>query len=152
MSLTYRDVQTYVHSGLQALGYVDAPIPGNRAMPAFAPGPATVARLQNISAGAIVFLQVGGGPGLSLEGVYDGIFISVLTIGTQGDHDNGERLALDVDEILCGGVGGTTQMGATRTLYTTRTGGRPSLTDMDNGERYHFVCSYVTEAPSETVR
>lgn len=152
MSLTYRDCASFVHDGLIGLRYVDAPGVGDLAMPALSSGPVTTARLMNLSPGSIIFLQLGGGAGLTTEGLFDRVMLTLLVIGDQGDFDGAEQLALDVDRVLAGGVGGNTQVGGTGALYVTRTGGRPSLADLDSGERYHFTGSYIIEAQSDLVR
>lgn len=136
------DVYTFVNEGLAAAGYGQA---GQPAMPMLDAGPSSVARLQQKSPGAMVFLTIGGGTGTTVEGLYDRPFITVRTVGPQNDYEAAERLAYDLDDLFLA-VGGNAAIGSARALYMTRTGGAPQLIDFDAGERYHFQTTYITEA------
>lgn len=149
----YRDVEVYVRAALVSLGYgsenPDISEPA-RTMPFIQPGPITSEVLQKISPQATLFLQVGNGIGMSVEGLYDKPFITVRAIGPQGvnNYDPAETLAFDVDQILVpiSALPGPFKMGGTRVLYVTRTGGAPQLVDFDSANRYHFQATYITEA------
>lgn len=137
--LVYDDVRAYLADKLSSYGY--SPLPD------FEPGPSTVARLQKSTPGALVFVTVGDGAGLTSESVFDRVFIRIRSLSAQGDAVGGERLALAVDHALCS-AGGNTAVGNARVLYITRAGGRPALSDYDNADRYHYTCTYITETPS----
>ena len=139
--LRYSDVYTYVNAGLTAKGYGAQ---GGPEMPLIDPGPFTVARLQKRTPGPMLFLVVGNGVGVTQEAVFDRPFITVRAIGRQNDYDYAETLAHDVDAILLA-AGGNTLVGATTALYITRTGGSPQLVDFDDGDRYHYQQTYITE-------
>lgn len=150
--LTYEDVRDYLKNGLSQVGYSDVlPLADKQAMPLFDVGPTSIEQLKSLSTEAIVFLSLGGGSGLTAEGLFDGLFINVLVIGPQGDYSAAERLALAVDYVFLQ-VAGNTQIGGAQVLYINRSGGRPSLSDRDDGDRYHFTGSYITEASSDLVR
>lgn len=136
--MRYSDIQTFVAEGLAAKGY------SGSQMPLFDPGPFTIARLQNKTPGSMVFLVVGNGLGLAMEGILDRPFVVVRVLGPQNDYDSAERLAYDVDDVLLS-VGGNTLVGTAKTLFITRTGGSPQLVDFDPGDRYHFQQTYITE-------
>lgn len=115
------------------------------------PGPATDENLQKVNNDAIVFLTVGAGAGLHLDNLFDRPFITVEVVGPQNDYDGAESLALALDLALLAfevpfswGVAND----ASRSLSVTRTGGRPTLGVKDTADRYHFTCSYITEAVS----
>lgn len=138
--LAYDDVEAYVRAGLTSLGYGPAAKP----MPVFHPGPAGIERLVRRNPGPLLFLTIGNGIGLTTEALYDQTFITPRTVGRQNDYAYAERLAHDVDTLLLECVNGKT-MGEARVLYVTRTGGAPQLVELDNGERYHYQATYITE-------
>lgn len=140
--LRYSDVYTFVTEGLAGLGYGK---PAGPTMPLLDMGPATVAQLQKKSPGPMLFLTVGNGVGLTVEGLYDRPFITVRAIGAQNDYAYAEQLAYDVDNLLLG-VTGNALIGECEVLYVNRTGGAPQLVDFDSGDRYHFQATYITEA------
>lgn len=142
MTLRFSDVEAYVKGGLTAapLSYGTPSKPA----PHIAPGPSGLARLVRKFPGPILYLTVGNGTGLTTEALYDQPFITARSIGKQNDYDFAETLAGDVDRLLLDVVNGTS-MGAARVLYVTRTGGAPQLVELDDGERYHFQCTYIAE-------
>ena len=131
--LTYADVLGYVQP--LVLAKFDAP------KPAFLPfySPQLVK-----SPLPYVILSVGGGAGLTLEGTFDRPFINARVISRSNDFEGGEALALFLDEKLCA-FDSSNFLGAVWAGYITRTGGRPQLQMLDDGERYHFTATYITE-------
>lgn len=119
-------------------------------LPTFVPGPPTDLSLQNISPNAMVFVTVGDGTGLKTEDVFDTPFIRIRSIGLPNDPSFGEQLAVDIDLgfLQLANAGYPQPVGNTTVLYITRTGGRPSLLEQDKANRYHWVSTYMTEAPS----
>jgi len=113
-------------------------------MPLINVGPSTIASLQKLSAGPIVFLTVGNGIGPTTELLYDQVFLTVRVIGMQNDYDYTEKLAYDIDTLFLR-VDSNADIGSTRVLYITRTGGAPQLIDFDSSNRYHFQNTYITE-------
>lgn len=147
MTLRYEDVRVYTQgekgppaTGLWGLGYG----PPEKPMPTLNPGPATLDRLHKISPQAMVFLTVGNGAGLTVETLYDRVFITARVIGVQNNFDYAETLAFDIDNLLLDAVNGV-RIGGARTLYVTRTGGAPQLVNFDAADRYHFQATYLTE-------
>lgn len=139
-SATYSDVKAYLSAKLGAET-------GPRRI-VFSPGPAGDTQEQKIAAARIVFLEVGGGPGLHLEDTFDRIFIAARMVGMQRSYDDAETLARDVDLALVSFAGTADLTPGVRGLYITRAGGRPQLLLRDSAERYHFTASYIGEFES----
>lgn len=139
--MRYSDARTWLLARFGDFGYPDYQ------GPTVHPGPTSATQLVQAESGAMVFLTVGGGAGLTTETLYDRPFIVVRVIGEQEDYDGAERLAHDIDDALLA-IASPTMVGDARVLYVTRSGSGPSLLDY-NG-RYSFQCSYVAEA-SRTV-
>lgn len=137
--LGFADVQDFVQSGLSSRDYAPLPL--------LSPGPAGDATVQKNTPGAIVFITIGDGAGFTTELLFDRPFIRIRTVGKQNDYGYAEALAQDIDNILCA-VDGNTVIGSTNVLYITRAGGSPSLLEKDLSDRYHFTCTYITEAVS----
>lgn len=153
--LVYVDVEEFLKAGLAAKGYSSSlPVdPEAKPMPLINPGPFSTAQLQDLAPGPIVFATVGNGAGLTLEQTYDQPFITIRSIGPQGDFEAAERLALDIDRMFLAingnaVLGQTEDRAGTRVLYVTRSGGGPQLIDYDSSDRYHFQTTYI--ARSET--
>lgn len=134
--MKYSDVKDFLENALTLEGYDPLPL--------FNPGPATTTALGQLSAGAIVFLQVGSGAGLTTENLFDRPFITVRVVGVQNDFDYAENLASFIDKTFLA-VDGNAVVGEAKSLYITRTGGAPENIDFDNASRYHFQASYITE-------
>lgn len=140
--MKYADIEDYLTVWLgQFYGGDDQP-----AMPLFSFDPYN-AITSKATPNAMIYLAVGSGAGLSKEQVFDRPFITVRTIGLQGDFDSAEQLAEHVDAgfLLLGSNG---IVGSTTVLYVTRSGGKPTLLLKDTADRYHFTCSYITETPT----
>lgn len=97
--------------------------------------------------GLIAFVSVGGGAGLTREMTFDRPFITLRIVGPPQNFDVAESFAMTLDAALLRRRG-SEFVNKHWTLYTTRSGGRPALMMKDNGERYHFTASYVTEVES----
>jgi hypothetical protein len=132
--ITYDPLKMMVTSELADLGFT----------PTIAPGPVDANSLK-LSPDDIVFLMLGSGPGLSLDGLYDRVILTTRCIGKQNDYDQAEALALALDQIMRA-FATPLPVGLSRSLYFTRTGGRPTEAPRDDADRYHFTCSYITEA------
>lgn len=137
--MRYDDVKAWAQAGLTEIG-----APYDADMPVFDMGPFTVARRQKLSPQAMVFLLLGAGAGYAHEGLFDNPFLTVRVIGRQGDFPYAEKLAYDLDTVF--DVPGNTLVGTAKTLFIVRTGGAPQLVDLDDGDRYHFQCTYIAEA------
>lgn len=133
--MLYSDVEAF----LKAQNFTEKPV--------FDPGPFSDARLQDKSSQALVFIQVGNGPGLTTESVFDQKFVTIHTYGRQGSYASAEKLANDIDQVFLR-IDRPTTMGTARVLWASRTGGAPAVVDMDSADRYHFSCTYVVEAPT----
>ena len=137
--LRYSDVKAHASAGLTALG-----APYSTDLPVFDQGPFTVERRQQLTPQAMVFLLLGAGAGYAHDGIFDQPFITIRVIGRQGDFDYAEKLAYDLDTIF--DLGGNATIGTAKVLYVVRTGGAPQLVNLDDADRYHFQCTYITEA------
>lgn len=139
--MRFSDLETYVAAGYQAAGYD----PTSTAFPVISPGPSTVAELQKLSPDRIVFLTLGGGPGLTSEELFDRLFITCRVIGRQEDFTDAETLAWQLDDMFVK-IDHNGMIGTAKVLYVVRSGGGPVLLEKDAAGRYHFTCTYVTEA------
>lgn len=151
--LTYSDVEAFLTTALEGLGYSSAlpAQPDTKPMPLIDVGPFTLAQLQDLSPGPIVFATVGNGGGLTNEQAFDQPFITIRSIGPQGDYVAAERLAQDIDRLFLSTFGGNGTLGTTRVLYVTRSGGGPQLIDYDSSNRYHFQTTYIARAETGIV-
>lgn len=138
--MRYADVETFVSTGLNNLGYGA----GSKPMPVLDPGPWAIEGLRKRTPGSMIFLVLGNGTAQTTEGLYDRPFITVRVIGPQKNFAAAEALAYDVDRLLLA-VAGNGTLGSARVLYVTRTGGPPQLVDFDGADRYHFQTTYITE-------
>lgn len=139
MSLKYREVVDYLTTGLSGLGYDP--------LPAFSPGPVSNQNALTISSGAILFINVGGGAGMSTELLYESPFIAIRCVGKAGDFNWAEKFADDVDKLLLR-FPSNTKAGDTRVAGIFRAGGRPEMVTWDTNERYHIQCTYIAESAS----
>lgn len=130
---TLAEIETYVRDGLTAKGYPSTLYIGV--------GPSGNQDVQDAAFGPMVVLTPAPGPGLTLEGAYDRVVWSVLSVGDQGDYTGAEKLAKDVDNLL--DIPDSSPVDGQYILYSVRAGGRPALTAWDSAERYQFSCSYV---------
>lgn len=142
--LRYTNVEAWLKPLLQDQSEPD---PDQR-LPLFVRGPMTAANQDAWDRPEpTVVLTLGGGPGLELEGTFDRVMLSVDVAGDQGDPDSSEDLALRLDAAVCG-VASPVDIDGVRTLSGQRAGGRPSATGVDDGDRWHFGCSYVLRVRS----
>lgn len=107
-------------------------------------GPDSDSDLENLSVDRILFIQLGGGPGLIYDGMSDRVTIRLRWIGRQGSYDDAETLALTGDRALLQAA----EVGGVRVNYIDQQGGRPTLLKRDSASRYHFTCSYIAETAS----
>ena len=147
VGLTYADVKSWLTDALAGEGYsTTLPLePEAKPMPLIHPGPFSLAQLQDLSPQSIVFATVGNGAGLTDENLFEQPFITIRTIGLQGDYDGAEALAMTIDRLLLA-ITGNAVIGATKVLYVTRSGGGPQLIDYDSSDRYHFQTTYVVRS------
>lgn len=137
--MRFSDVKDYVGKGLASRGWDP--------VPQILPGPSDNTQLQKLGPRALVFVTLGDGRGFTTELVFDQPFIRVRAIGAQHSYDDAEKLAQDLDFVLCS-TDTNTAIGNSSALYITRAGGAPSLLELDLSDRYHFTCTYITETPS----
>lgn len=145
--MVYDDLVSYLNGGIGAPLYDYFYATDPNLLPVFSPGPANDTDLQQITPQTIVFLTLGGGVGLTLEGLYDRPFVAVHIVGPQEDYNTAETVANLIDVAL-NRVTTNTPVGNSRTLYFTRSGGKPTLLMRDSAFRYHFTCSYIALTPS----
>lgn len=97
--------------------------------------------------GKAVVITVGSGPGLSDESIFDGVMVAIDVAGNQNDPQSAQDLALLVDAKML-----TLQSSATvsglRIKSVVRAGGRPVPFVVDDGDRWHYSCSYVWSVES----
>jgi hypothetical protein len=146
--IRFADVQEFLTAGLTSLGYATGNPDTNptvRTLPVISPGPASVASLQKVTPGPLIFVQLGFGAGLQSEGLWDHQHLTVRVIGQQNDYASAENLMWDTDRLLLA-VQGSGSIGASRVLYVARAGGSPGLIDFDAANRHHFQTTYVVPA------
>lgn len=141
--MRYSDLDTYVTAGLTSLGYD----PALASFPVLSPGPATSTELNKLSTDRIIFMALGGGPGLTSENLFDRLFITSRVIGRQADYEDAEALAWALDGLFVK-IDSNAVIGTSRVLSVIRSGGGPVLLEKDAATRYHFTCTYVAEASS----
>lgn len=107
-------------------------------------GPDSDEDLMQLGVDRMLFIMIGGGPGLVNDGMSDRVTIRLRWVGPQGDYNTAESTAMTDDLLLIT----ATEIDGVRIDYTTRQGGRPTLLQRDSGDRYHFSCSYITETAS----
>jgi hypothetical protein len=134
--LTYNDVQTLIANGLTAKGYSPLPV--------FHPGPGPDLDAQDVNPNSMVVIQLLAGLGESTDGAFDRASFQVRAIGPQGDYLSAETLARDIDQTCLTVVSSKSATGKWG-LPIVRTGGAPALLLQDDGDRYHFICSYIWE-------
>jgi len=134
--LTYDDVRTLISDGLTVKNY--------NPLPVFQPGPGPDLDAQDSSPYQMVVVQLLAGLGQATEGLFDKASFQIRAIGPQGDYTSAETLARDIDQVLMATVASRSASGKWG-LPLYRTGGAPALLMQDNGDRYHFICSYIWE-------
>lgn len=152
-ALTYTDVKRWLDGQIKADDSTyPTPPSGQGTFTAINPGPASDQDLQITNPGPVIFLTLGGGPGLTNEYLFDGVFIEVNVIGDQGDPEIGyasaEAIALWVDGQLLAFDHSGLDVNGILVTHISRAGGRPQLVGRVAGRRYHFQCSYIAEADS----
>lgn len=134
--LSYVDVASYLQGWLTGLGYDP--------LPYFDPGPGTDLDASDASPGRLVLLTIGSGIGFSTEQVFDRPMVQVRTAGLQMDYTDGEKLAQDCDRGMTA-IASSQFLNGKWCLSINRVGGPPLLLLKDDGDRYHFTCSYIVE-------
>lgn len=109
---------------------------------AFHPGPDDL----QAPAGRFVLLTRIGGPGFSMEYLFDQVGYQVTSVGEQEDFEDAEGLALALDQVLV--MARSQNYADLRLLQITRQGGAPSPLIVDDADRTRFVCSYIVEVES----
>lgn len=115
-------------------------------LPEFQPGPPGADHAAD-TLGACVVLTSFAGPGLALEGLLDRIGWGVDVAGDQGDYESCELLAKQVDLIFLALERDQVVQGI-KVQGAQRAGGRPQVTGVDDGDRWHASCSYVVTVQS----
>lgn len=83
-----------------------------------------------------------GGPGLELDGAFDGVSWQVRCVGTQMNYEDVESVADAIDIALISQH--SQQVGNVWVPSVQRVGGPPSaIPTQDDADRVHFVCSYT---------
>lgn len=97
----------------------------------------------------VIVVSLGGGPGLSYEGLFDTVSFQIACRGAENYLGDAEAIALDVDDVLLNvednfnfGVEGfevfCNEIG--------RTGGAPSANSIPDSEsRWTFTCNYYAQ-------
>ena len=104
----------------------------------------------------VISLQMQGGPGLSMDGLFDILTFQVLCRGGEDNFDDAEGIALEVDNILIGRTQHLVENfeisnpSGSDSVYVSgigRTGGPPQqLPIIDSVSRFVFTCTYWIEA------
>lgn len=95
----------------------------------------------------LIVVTMTGGPGLTVEGVFDNVSAQLRVRGDQNDPDSAEDLAWATDYLLVppplappllpGMIGGQYVQGV------TRVGGPPAFLMRDSARRTHFTGNYI---------
>lgn len=103
--------------------------------------------------GSYVLLSPISSPGHGTDGVTDTAGWQVRAVGEQGDYDSAESLAWAIDDaiMLLNGttvipevqVDDETTIAAVRVISGYRVGSPPTVLQVDDAGRHHFVCSYL---------
>ncbi len=126
--LRVEDLETLLRDN--GMGQAVGVLPGGPGIPVPTdPGPLLV----------VTFLP---GFGYDGSGVTEHGQFQVRTVGPQSDHDATRDLALRVDRVLAPQTGhGPLTLNSLHVVEISRTGG-PQLLLRDEGNRYHYVCTY----------
>jgi hypothetical protein len=87
-----------------------------------------------------------GGPGLEVDGALDARSWQFRAIGRQGDYESAETIANVLDIAFISHF--SSKIGELWVSSIVRVGGAPNPLTRDNGNRTHFVCSYVFSVES----
>lgn len=100
----------------------------------------------------VVSLQLQGGPGLVMDGLFDVVTFQVTARGGEDNYDDAEGIALEVDSILIGSSRHPvlnfemSNESGSSSVYVSgigRTGGAPQqLPIIDASSRFVFTCTY----------
>lgn len=100
----------------------------------------------------IIAVQMGAGPGLAMEGLFDTMTFQVTCRGAENNLSDAETMALEVDGILTGRdsrLKVKSENFMIDNVYVsqcTRSGGSPSqLSMIDSQSRYTFTCNYIVQ-------
>lgn len=99
-----------------------------------------------VGAGRGIVISPGAGPGLQMDWAVDTRMVTLRIIGKQRDYDDGETFAGDVDRFML--ADSNIIIGTTPALYIVRSGGGPTLIQVDKARRAHFSCSYIIPVAS----
>lgn len=86
-------------------------------------------------------------PGHQTDGLTDTIGWQVRSVGEQDDFDTAESLAWRIDDAILA-LNNTTTVAGVRVVSGFRSGSPPTLLQVDDAGRHHFVCSYLFVVPS----
>src|SRR5690606_33748882 len=94
----------------------------------------------------LITLYPTGGPGLTMEGLFDTRTFQVKVRGSANDYDGAEREAERIDKILTATHG--VKVDGKYVLRFDRAGGPPVPDNPDKGDRVIFVCNYIVQFES----
>jgi Bacteriophage minor capsid protein len=139
--LTFSDVETYLQGYLLALDRYNP-------LPYFDPGPGATLDSQDMNPDRMVICWIAAGAGFDSEMVFDRPMVQIRTIGLQMNYSDAEQLAYDCDRGMTA-IDHSQYINGKWVLAITRSGGGPTLLMKDDGDRYHFTCSYIWEVTYE---
>jgi hypothetical protein len=137
MAVKYSQIRDYLKTYLAGLGYDP--------LPTFDPGPGADSNALDRSPDRLVLLTFGSGAGLSQEYAIDNPALYVRTVGGQADYDDSQQLSQDVDKGLLK-LDHSQFVNGIWITSVQRAGGNPTLLLKDDGDRYHFTCTYIIGA------
>lgn len=129
----FEQTKAYVREILDATGYESFPI---------YPGP----ELEDGEADGYVLLTRYGGAGLQVDGAIDTFGWQVRVISNQFDYLSGEGAADAIDIEFISTASG--DVNGLHVVEINRVGGAPAVMMVDDGNRHHFVCSYLASVES----
>lgn len=130
---TFEQVKTFVREILDGTGYEGFPI---------YPGP----ELEDGEPDGYVLLTRYGGAGMQVDGAIDTFGWQVRVISNQFDYGSGEGVADAIDIEFISTFSG--DINGLHVVEIARVGGPPSVLMVDDGNRHHFVCSYLASVES----
>lgn len=101
--------------------------------------------------GRIIYVSLGAGPGLALEGVQDRLSFSIETRGADRNYDDAETIALDVDSVIREAGFLPYEFPDGTYMYCIERVGSPpfQVPVTDLAGRYIFSCNYLVTVATD---
>lgn len=93
-----------------------------------------------------MFTRIAAGT-LSTEDLFNGVGVTIETVGEQYDYSGAEDFALAMDKAMLS-ASYSQLIGTSWVLSVSRVGAGPAELEYDDANRYHFVCDYLIDVES----